>query len=584
MSHKIRKKIDNEFTIPAGANIAKSNAVYINHGTTEVVSKKTGKSYRAHKKVCIGVAILDENGHRTDKMYGNDNYYRLFHIDFLPDPPERADSISVGPMLVTKFLAQNSGLTDCLNKTFSDQETNLILDLATYMLNTESAVFQHFPAWARRHALFSLSIRSDSYISRFLCSSLTVSKINSFKNDWAKLNIGSGNVFLCYDSINVNSQAEGVCLVQKGHAKDDNSLTQVNSDYVIRQEDGLPLTFSEFPGSIVDIAEASEMLCFIKNISNKEDVYIALVCNCGYMSKDNIDAMDKAKVDFLLMLKSNNLVKNTLIDDYASQIKNNYDCYMPEFDKFGACIESQLFKDNKNRYFYVIWSATLEYAHRTKLLNSIDKKFESLKKGIERNKLYTKEELSRIPEWFVIDTQADKLIQNKTMKVKDSQEMIKTFKITQVKKDSKVISKHLARCGFYILVSSQKITPSEACIAYSKRDCVEKVFRALKSSLGMDKIGASTEDTIHGKSLIWFVASILYSLAFIKTITLRKEGRNPKKYSVPAIMDEIDSIVADRNLRNSRYNRRYKITKIQRDIFSAYGIFCDDLDIAIEKL
>lgn len=122
----------------------------------------------------------------------------------------------------------------------------------------------------QEHALFSESIRDDSYLGKFLRSSLTIPKIKSFKKAWAKENIGNGKVYLCYDSTNVNSQAEGVFIVQKGFAKDDKSLPQVNSDYVIRQADGLPLTYMHSPGSVADIAQAQEMIKFFDGITDKD--------------------------------------------------------------------------------------------------------------------------------------------------------------------------------------------------------------------------------------------------------------------------------------------------------------------------
>ena len=60
------------------------------------------------------------------------------------------------------------------------------------------------------------------------------------------------------------------------------------------------------------------------------------------------------------------------------------------------------------------------------------------------------------------------------------------------------------------------MTVQETIEAYSKRDCVEKVFESLKSHLGMDKIGVTTEEAMHGKGFIWFIASILHSLMFMK--------------------------------------------------------------------
>lgn len=89
--------------------------------------------------------------------------------------------------------------------------------------------------------------------------------------------------------------------------------------------------------------------------------------------------------------------------------------------------------------------------------------------------------------------------------------------------------------GFRILVSSEKMDTREAMEAYSKRDCVEKVFSALKSTLGMEKIGVYSDDSIHTKMLIWFLAAILHSLIFNRTMELREKTERVSLY-VPSLI------------------------------------------------
>ena len=101
------------------------------------------------------------------------------------------------------------------------------------MLDKESAVFQHFPSWARDNATFSDSISSDSTISKFV-NGISYSEIQLFKDKWLEAILKKNDkVFLCYDSTNVNSQAEGVSLVEKGHAKDDKTVNQVGETHLI---------------------------------------------------------------------------------------------------------------------------------------------------------------------------------------------------------------------------------------------------------------------------------------------------------------------------------------------------------------
>lgn len=582
MGRRIRRESDNLFAIPKGANVTKTNAVYVNVGNYRIEPGDGRKPYTSHKKLCIGVVYLNSDGTSSGMMYGNDNYYQHFQVEMLPEPPERADSISVGPRLLTEVISEEYSLVNNLVDVFGTADASLILDLAMYMLTEEKAIFQHYPAWGRRHELYSSTARSDSYISRFLGKSITYSKIMKFRDQWARDNIGNGRVYYCYDSTNTNSQAEGVFIVQKGHAKDDPTLMQVNTDYVVRQEDGLPLTFMEFPGSIVDIAEASEMIKELNRVSCDVDVDITLICDRGYISEENVLLMDDAGIGFLLMLKTNMGVHGEILDLYSSKVKNNYACYLREYDEFGMTIERPLFDSEKNRWFHLLWNQTLEGKHRKRLLTAIENKRKELEKAVDRKTKYSEDNLKSIAKWFTLCVEESGEIIVKKKGRGGNKKTEKSFIITAFKENSRMISNDLERCGFYLLVSSQKMDILEARNAYAKRDCVEKVFQALKSSLGMDEIGVASDDNIQGKSLIWFVASILHSILFNRTKPLRVKDK--KSYTVPAIMDKIEAIVADKNLSTGRYVRRYKLDKKQNEIFKACGISVSRLDEMIREM
>ena len=562
---KIRRTEDNIFDIPTGANTVKTGAVYINGSNYRVEPSDGRNAYTSHKKICIGVVVKASG----KKMYGNDNYYRLFMTEELPEPPSRADSISIGPRLLTEALGDDYNLIETLVDVFGETDAALILDLSMYMLVEEKAVFQHFPSWARRHAIYSSTARSDSYISEFLGDAISYSKIDQFKREWAKEHIGTGSVYFCYDSTNTNSQAEGVFIVQKGHAKDDPSLMQVNTDYVVRQEDGLPFTFMEFPGSINDMIEASEMIQYLKNICDGADVNITLVCDRGYISEENVRLMDGNDIGFLLMLKSNMNDHVFMMEKYCRKVRNRYECYMQEFGEFGMTVKRRLFGNGPARWFHLIWNPALEIKHRNKLLERIEKKRKELEKSIERKTRFSPDDIRNLPVWFEYEFEdAGKIIAKG--KGRGCKKTVDAKVLTGFNDDNDAIEKELTQCGFYLLVTSEEMSVSDARRAYSKRDCVEKVFQALKSSLGMDEIGVASDDNLHGKSLIWFVAAILHSALFTKTTALRTNDR--KTYTIPSQIDKIDEIVADRNLNDNTYMRRYRLDKRQSNIFKACGI------------
>lgn len=565
---------DNIFDIPHGACIIKkTNAVYINISNYRVQGNDPKKSYTSHKKVCIGVACLDEDGKPTRKMFANQNYHKIFKIGLQQDPPEYADCRSLGTYLVVKKICEEYNLISILRNAFNDDEINLIIDLSMFMLVEEKAVFQHYSAWARKHKNFSSKIRSDSYISRFLKDNITYSKIKIFLRHWARSNIGSGNVYFCYDSTNVNSQAEGMFIVQKGYAKDDKSLPQVNTDYVVRQEDGLPLTFSAFPGSIVDVAEASEMIQFIKEI--KEEFHITLVSDRGYISDKNIRLMIENGIDFLLLLKSNMTESQLALNKYADKIKNTYSYYIDKYEAYGITIKKLTnFSDNE-LFLHIIWDQNLEVKHRKTLINILKNTVKKIEKNIEKRVNISKQELKDLSRYFDLDIATSSKTDEKNSKLSNINAK-NLFNIISYKINDLKIEKQIKQCGYYILLSSQDISTVESIDAYHKRDCVEKVFQALKSSLGMEKIGVASDDNLHGKSLIWFIASTLHAVLFNKTKILRINEK--KLYTLPAIIDELEAIVVDRNLETQKYERRYNLDKKQKEIYKVFNLSIEDID------
>lgn len=179
--------------------------------------------------------------------------------------------------------------------------------------------------------------------------------------------IGIGELYFCYDSTNVNSPA-GVFLVQKGHAKDDPNMKQINTDYVVRQKDGLPVTITQFPGSVNDIKQAPEMIVFFHKLLGDqcpEELHICLICDRGYISVENIISLDNANMDFLLVLTKKMDLTAELIDRYGSEVKSSRN-NIRELDQHGMTVTGKLFDDDiRVRYFHIMWNEDLAKSHRS---------------------------------------------------------------------------------------------------------------------------------------------------------------------------------------------------------------------------
>ena len=67
-----------------------------------------------------------------------------------------------------------------------------------------------------------------------------------------------------------------------------------------------------------------------------------------------------------------------------------------------------------------------------------------------------------------------------------------------------------------------------------------------------------------------------------KTEILKRNER--RIYTVPEVIGTLDEIVADKNILTNKYERRYAITKVQKDILSCFGLDHTDIDRAIKEL
>lgn len=580
---KISRTESNLFSMPRGSYLRNKSYVYVNTTNKYVPSsekKDGGRGYTGHESVCIGVIQYPDKP-EIKKFYANARYHELFLSEELPDPPMFADSLSTGLHCWIAEASTQCGLAGDLAVTFGEDTAALILDLCSYMLSRESAVMQHVPSWARDHVLFSEDVPDDTSLGRFLKSSISIPKIALFREKWAARNIGNGNIYLCYDSTNVNSQADGVFIVQKGHAKDDPSLYQVNTDYVVRQSDGLPLTYLHSPGSVTDIAQAQEMIRFLdglKRSAGVELVSLCLICDRGYISGKNLRHMDKAGIGYILMLRTTFGLYGQLADSVIDKIKSyKYELQTPDGDeRYGITQECTLYEDGPTCYAQIMWSNERYLSRRGEAVNTVRVEREKLEAFIaaSEGKSFLPNALEWVPPYFKLVTTPGVPIteeRKKRGRGKGTKTVIlETITVTGYEDDEAAINKFYQKAGIVILVTSDKLSAQETVEAYSKRDCVEKTFQALKSHLGMDKIGVTTEDAMHGKGLVWFVASILHALMFSKTAPLRLTDR--KHYTVPAMIEELEAIKADKDLKNNNRKRRYKLTKRQQNILKGWGI------------
>lgn len=135
-----------------------------------------------------------------------------------------------------------------------------------------------------------------------------------------------------------------------------------------------------------------------------------------------------------------------------------------------------------------------------------------------------------------------------------------------------VIDQELSLCGYFVIVTSQRMTAREAISLYKSRDGSEKLFRGDKSYLGNKSLRVPSQQAADAKIFVEFVAMIVRNRIYTTLKAAMDEiDERPNYMTVPAAIRELEKIEMVRQLGN-RYRMDHAVTKTQKKILKAFGI------------
>ena len=150
-------------------------------------------------------------------------------------------------------------------------------------------------------------------------------------------------------------------------------------------------------------------------------------------------------------------------------------------------------------------------------------------------------------------------------------------KLYSVKERHDVVQRELELCGYFCIITSEKMTAAQALVQYKGRDISEKRFRADKTFIGSKSNRTHSSESHSAKTFVEFIALIVRNRIYnlLKDTMLKLES-SPNYMTVPAALRELEKIEMVRRS-NSRYRLDHAVSKRQKIILSAFGL--DDMDI-----
>ena len=525
--------------------------VYIERGRTYSKEKK----YSIPKRTCIG----KRDNEQPDFMFPNEKFLKFFPREALPSEKDgriRSGCLHVGVFFVIRKIISDYKLDEMITRIIG-QDAGLFLDLAAYSIITEDNAGQYYPDYAYNHALFTdnMKVYSDSKVSDFL-KDVTVDQRIQFLNEWNAKRDHREKIYISYDSTNKKSQAGEIDMVELGHAKEGIEEDIFNYAVAYDRNNREPLFYESYPGSIVDVSQLQHTLKKAKSYGYE---HIGFILDRGYFCKENIRFMDDNGYEFVIMVKGMKSLVSSLILEVQGSFENDRRNSIRAFKVSGTTVKRKLYSgDSEERYFHIYYDDGKKAGEREIFEDKIDRMSrklrdlmgEPVRPGGDYKKYFD------LVFWH---------------------EGLEDEKFMSGIERADVINREIRLCGYFVIVTSAKMTAEEALVLYKSRDASEKTFRADKSYLGARAERVYSNESADTKIFIGFVATIIRSRIY----TLLKDeaarlDKKPNYMTVPAAIKELEKIEMLKGADNE-YNLDYAVTATQKTILKAFDMTADNI-------
>ena len=525
--------------------------VYYEYG--RAYNKK--KKYTEPQRTCVGRRDEDH----PDFFHPNEKFLKFFPREMLPverNNQFRSGCIHIGAYIVIRKIISDYKLDEMIARIIG-RDAGLFLDLCAYSIITEDNAGQYYPDYAYNHALLTDDMRvySDSKISDFL-NGITVDQRINFLNEWNRHRDHREKIYISYDSTNKSCQAGDIDLVELGHAKEGVETDIFNYSIAFDRNNREPLFYEAYPGSIVDISQLQFTLRKAKSYGYE---HIGFILDRGYFCKENINFMDENGYDFVIMVKGMKSLVSELVLQVQGGFENDRKNSIRAYKVSGTTVKRKLFAtDKEDRYFHIYYDDGKKAAERERFENKIDRMGKKLKE-LMGEPVHPRGEYQ---------TYFDLVFWHEG---KDDEKFMSGIERTDL------INREIKLCGYFVIVTSEKMTAAEALALYKSRDGSEKTFRGDKSYLGAHCERVYSNESFDAKIFIGFVATIIRCRIY--TLLKDEVGRVDKKQNymtVPAAIKELEKIEMLRGADNE-YILDYAVTATQKAILKAFDMTSDNV-------
>jgi transposase len=322
---------------------------------------------------------------------------------------------------------------------------------------------------------------------------------------------------LLYDITSVSSYSELIKLLEWGYNRDHLDLPQVNLSMIIDKQEGIPLGYEIYPGSISDVKTLRNTVKKLKALGVKD---FTLVLDRGFFSIENIELLLEHQAEFILAVPERYASVQALISRLARTIERPRN--MQKFNDqvlFVTPVDMTLGGRRLAGYCYFNPArAQQEKDSFYKRLFSIQQQIGQLRPGKDL-KARALDIIGNLNGYFTLKISAEGI----TAEIKE-----------------KAVARRLNKKGLFIIACQGEQSWDSCLAAYKEKEMIERSFNILKNDLEFSTPHTHKEDTLKGLMFI----SLLALLLRMKMVNTLKNAGLIKDYSVEMMILQLEKMKA----------------------------------------
>ena len=434
-----------------------------------------------------------------------------------PVPTSWTSRSFYGATYLLDVIGEKLGITEDLKQCFPSNYRQ-ILSIAYYLILEDKNPLYRFEKWSSLHKHpYGKNITSQR--SSEIFASITEEAKHKFFRLQGKRR--TEKEFWAYDISSISSYSQYLKQVQYGRNKESDPLPQLNLALVFGETSNLPFYYRKLAGNIPDSKTVKNLLAELDILGFSK---IKLVMDRGFYSEDNINALFKEHLKFMISVKmSLTFIRNELESIYERF--RTFEHFSEKHELYYHTLQTKWFYTQYRPYkgdtisepkrIYIHFYYNIDKAAEDEKI--FDRKLIALRHELESGK--------RVPE--------HENLYKKYFEIKTTPK-----RGTKVAVNEEAAMKAKRYYGFFALLTNETMDAITALELYRNKDVVEKAFGNLKERLNMRRTLVSSEQSLDGKLFVEFVALIY--LSYIK-----KQMQDTdlfKNYTLQGALDKLDVI------------------------------------------